>query len=215
MVLVFFGMLILAIVLLLMLLVFGFTLRALGSLLLIPGEFADIVSKESVRRNHALKHATMNVIEERLGRRPLGGQALKDGFTLEGAAPLDVVLSAAREGLSRLKAGELHLAVYRRCGPTIATGAFLCAVLFLGVLLGIGRLSLLNVALAVLVADLLGPRVSKMLQRLLSSFADVSGLRIVGLAGRPLPATGGGAPASRFEVRTAPGAAVLPEKRST
>jgi hypothetical protein len=98
-----------------------------------------------------------------------------------------VVLSAAREGLSRLKAGELHLAVYRRCGPTLATGAFLCAVLFLGVLLGIGRLSLLNVGLAVLVANLLGPRISTLLQRILSSFADVSGLRIVGLAGRPLP----------------------------
>jgi hypothetical protein len=58
----------------------------------------------------------------------------------------------------------------------------------------------------VLVANLLGPRISTMLQRLLSSFADVSGLRIVGLAGRPLPATGGGVLASRFEVRTAPGA---------
>jgi len=215
MVLVFFGMLILAIVLLLMLLVFGFTLRALGSLLLIPGEFADMVGKESVRRNHALKNATMNVIEERLGRRPLGGQASKDGFTLEGAAPPDLVLSAAREGLSRLKAGEQHLAVYRRCGPTLATGAFLCAVLFLGVLLGVGRLSLLNIALAVVVANLLGPQVSAILQRVLSSFADVSGLRVVGLAGRPLPATSGGAPSARFEVRTTPDAGASPKQRPT
>jgi hypothetical protein len=214
MVLVFFGMLIVTIVLLLMLLVFGFTLRALSSLLLIPGEFANIVGKESVRRNHALKHATMNVIEERLGRRPLGGQALRGGFILVGSAPPDLVLSAAREGLSRLKAGEQHLAVYRRCGPTIAMGAFFCALLFLGVLLGLGRLSLLNVALAVLVANLLGTQVSVVLQRVLSSFADVSGLRIVGLAGRPLPVAGG-ASAVRFEVRTAPGAAALPEQRPT
>ena len=118
-----------------------------------------------------------------------------------------MVLSAAREGLSRLKAGELRLAVYRRCGPTIATGAFLCAVIFLGILLGIGRLSLLNVGLAVLVANLLGPRISTLLQRVLSSFADVSGLRIVGLAGRPLPIadspSAGRAPPGRFEVRTA------------
>jgi len=213
MVLVFFGMLILAIVLLLMLLVFGFTLRALGSLLLVPGEFADIVGKESVRRNHALKNATMNVIEERLGRRPLGGQASKDGFTLEGSAPPDLVLSAAQEGLSRLKAGEQHLAVYRRCGPTLATGAFLCAVLFLGVLLGLGRLSLINVSLAVVVANLLGPQISAILQRVLSSFADVSGLRVVGLAGRLLPATSGGIPSVRFEVRTAPASGALQERR--
>jgi hypothetical protein len=104
--------------------------------------------------------------------------------------------------------------VYRRCGPTIATGAFLCAVLFLGVLLGIGRLSLLNVGLAVLVANLLGPRVSTLLQGVLSSFADVSGLRIVGLAGRLLPVTDSGAPSAHFEVRTAPGSA-LRERRPT
>jgi hypothetical protein len=83
----------------------------------------------------------------------------------------------------------------------------------LGVLLGLGRLSLLNVGLAVVVANLLGPQVSAILQRVLSSFVDVSGLRVVGLAGRPLRATSVGVPSVRFEVRTAPDAAVLSEQR--
>jgi hypothetical protein len=74
---------------------------------------------------------------------------------------------------------------------------------------------LLNVGLAVVVANLLGPRVSTILQRVLSYFADVSGLRVVGLAGRLLPATSGGAPSAHFEVRTAPDAAVSRKQRPT
>ncbi len=213
MVLIFFVLLIVTLVLLLMLLVFGFTVRALASLLVIPGEFAGTVGRESVRRNHALQHATMNVIEERFGPSGLEGRALRHGFTLDGAASADVVLAAAQEGLSRLKAGERRLAIRRRCGSTLASAGFLCAMVFLGVLLGTHQLSLLNVVLAVLLANLLSPMLSNLLQRRISGAADVSGQRIVGLAGWRLPASDG-APALRFEVRTAGGAAALPGRRA-
>ena len=210
MVLIFFVLLVVTLVLLLMLLVFGFTLRALASLLVIPGEFAGIVGRGSVRRNHALQHATMNVIQERFGSSGLEGRALGDGFTLDGAASPDVVLTAAQEGLSRLKAGEHRLALRRRCGSTLAPASFLCAMAFLGVLLAAHQLSLLNVVLAVLLANALSPVVSNLLQRCISSAADVSGLRIVGLAGQPgplrsrEPASSGAA--DRYHVRTAPSA---------
>jgi hypothetical protein len=212
-VLIFFVLLIVTLVLLLMLLVFGFTVRALASLLVIPGEFAGTVGRGSVRRNHALQHATMNVIEERFGPSGLVGRALRHGFTLDGAASADVVLAAAQEGLSRLKAGERRLAIRRRCGSTLAPAGFLCAMVFLGVLLGTHQLSLLNVVLAVLLANLLSPMLSNLLQRRISGAADVSGQRIVGLAGWRLPASDG-APALRFEVRTAGGAAALPGRRA-
>ena len=208
MVLLFFVLLVVTLVLLLMLVVFGFTLRALASLLVIPGEFAGIVGSESVRRSHALQHATMNVIEERFGRGGLEGRALEHGFTLDGAASADVVLTSAQEGLSRLKAGERRLAVRRRCGSTLAPAGFLCAMVFLGVLLAANQLSLLNVVLAVLLANALAPAISNLLQRRISGAADVSGQRIVGLAGRPLPPAGG-APAVRFEVRTEADASAL------
>lgn len=212
MILLFFVLLIVTLVLLLMLVVFGFTVRALASLLVIPGDFAGIVGRGSVRRNHALQHATMNVIEERFGSGGLEGRAKKHGFTLDGAASPDVVLMAAKEGLSRLKAGEHRLALRRRCGSTLAPAGFLCAMVFLGVLLAADQLSLLNVVLAVLLANALSPALSNLLQRFISDAADVSGQRIVGLAGWRLSA-GDGTAALHFEVRTAGPAPVPPGPR--
>ncbi len=206
MILIFFALLLVALVLLLMLVVFGFTLRALSSLLLVPGQFAALFRNESVRRNEALKHATMNVIEERFGPSGLNGVARESGFTLDGIAPLDIVLAAAEEGLRRLRAGERRLAIHRRCVTAIVTAGVLAAVVFLGILLGIDRLSLLNVVLAVMVANMLAPFVGMFLQRLLPRYTDISHLRIVGLAERPLlPAKEASSrrPAKeRFRIRT-------------
>ena len=40
--------------------------------------------QQKVRRNHALEHATVNVIEERYGPSNIAGMAYEDGFTLKG-----------------------------------------------------------------------------------------------------------------------------------
>jgi Domain of unknown function (DUF6391) len=206
MILLFFGLLVLTLILLLMLIVFGFTVRALSSLLLIPGQVASVFTNESVRRNEALKHATMNVIEERFGPSGLNGIALKRGFTLDGVAPPDVILAAALEGLRRLRAGERRLAIHRRCVTAIVTAGVLGAVVFLGVLLGTDSLNLLNVVLAVMVANALAPFAGTALQKLISRHADLSHLRIIGLAGSPLLPRGGtsslDSPREHFEVRT-------------
>ena len=53
MILLFFVLLLVAIVFLLMLVVFGFTVRALSSVLLIPRQAASLFTNESVRRNEA------------------------------------------------------------------------------------------------------------------------------------------------------------------
>jgi len=208
-ILLFFGLLVVTLILLLMLVVFGFTMRALASLLLIPGEVAAVFTNASVRRNEALKHATMNVIEERYGPSGLNGVAMKRGFTLDGIAPPDIILAAALEGLRRLRAGERRLAIHRRCVPAIVTAGVLGAVAFLGILLGTDRLNLLNVVLAVMVANALAPFVGTVLQKLLSRYADLSHLRIVGLAGSPLVSSEEAAsprPApEHFEIRTAVG----------
>jgi hypothetical protein len=201
----FFGLLLLGIVLLLMLVVFGFTLRALSSVLLIPGQAAALFTDESVRRNEALKHATMNVIEERFGPSGLNGVSQKRGFTLDGVAPPDIILLAAQEGLRRLRAGERRLAIHRRCVPAIVTAGVLGALVFLGILLAIDRLNLLNVVLAVMVANALAPFVGTVLQKLLPRYTDVSALRIIGLAGSPLAGTEDAVarPArEHFEIRT-------------
>lgn len=205
MIFVFFGLLLVTIVFLLMLVVFGFTLRALSSVLLIPGQAASLFTNESVRRNEALKHATMNVIEERFGPSGLNGVSQRKGFTLDGVAPPDIVLAAAQEGLRRLRGGERRLAIHRRCVPAIATAGLMGALVFLAILLAIDRLNLLNVVLAVMVANLIAPFAGTLLQKLLPRYTDVSDLRIVGLAGSPLAGPESAAPRAareHFEIRT-------------
>ena len=186
MILVFFALLLVTIVFLVMLVVFGFTLRALSSVLLVPHQAAALLTNESVRRNEALKHATMNVIEERYGPSGLNGVSLDKGFTLDGIAPPDIILFAAQEGLRRLRAGERRLAIHRRSVAAIVTASVLGALVFFGILLGIDRLNLLNVVLAVMVANALAPFGGMLLQRLLPRYTDVSDLHIIGLAGSPL-----------------------------
>ena len=64
----------------LLLLPFGFTLRSLFSLLTIPGQIWQIATNRRLRANHALEHATINVIEEYYGPQQLAGFAREDGF---------------------------------------------------------------------------------------------------------------------------------------
>jgi hypothetical protein len=205
MILLFFALLLIAIVFLLMLVVFGFTVRALSSVLLIPRQAASLFTNESVRRNEVLKHATMNVIEERFGPSGLNGVSRDRGFTLDGIAPPDIILLAAQEGLRRLRAGERRLAVHRRCVTAIVSAGLLAALAFFGILLGIGRLNLLNVVLAVTLANALAPFAGMPLQKLLPRYTDLSDLHIVGLSESPLPEQrppGDRPPSEHFEVRT-------------
>lgn len=206
MILLFFGLLLVTIVFLLMLIVFGFTIRALSSVLLIPRQAAALFTNESVRRNEVLKHATMNVIEERFGPSGLNGVSRGEGFTLDGVAPPDIILLAAQEGLRRLREGERRLAIHRRCVTAIVSAGLLGALVFLGVLLGTNRMSLLNVVLAVMVANALAPFVGMLLQKLLPRYTDVSDLHIVGLAGSPVVpeqrAVAGSPVREHFEIRT-------------
>ncbi len=206
MILLFFGLLLVTIVFLLMLIVFGFTVRAFSSVLLIPRQAAGLFTDESVRRNEVLKHATMNVIEKRFGPSGLNGVARGDGFTLEGIAPPDIILGAAQEGLRRLRAGERRLAVHRRCVTAIVSAGVLGALVFFGILMGTNRMSVLNIVLAVVVANALAPFAGLVLQKLLPRYTDVSDLHIIGLAGSPLPkhahAFAGIPSREHFEIRT-------------
>ena len=66
----------------------------------------------TVRRNHALEHATLAVILRRLGHdiRALG-RATGDGYFLYADVPTEFFEDCANEALARMKQGEGHLAV--------------------------------------------------------------------------------------------------------
>lgn len=91
-----------------------------------------------VRRNHALEHATMNVLSERYRDLRLVGRASLWGFYVYGNVPTEGVLAAAQEGLQRLQAGNRRMAIHPNCGSNLAVAGILAGV---GAFLALGGLS--------------------------------------------------------------------------
>src|SRR3972149_2408845 len=80
----------------------------------------------SVRRNHALEHATISVLASRLGRDiRLVGRATRNGFYLYGDMTPEQVRESTIEALHRLRRGESHLAVSPMCGTNLAVAGIL------------------------------------------------------------------------------------------
>ncbi|MGC9335562.1 MAG: DUF6391 domain-containing protein [Anaerolineae bacterium] len=95
----------------------------------------DLPLISRVRRNHALEHATMQVLSEHHSNLRLMGRSSLWGFHIYGDASTEDVLNAAREGLRRLKAGEQAMAIHPNCGSNYVvagTVAALSAFLALG-----------------------------------------------------------------------------------
>jgi len=153
--------------------------QAFAAALAAPGQFLAIATNRKLRRNHALEHATINVMEQRHGPQRLAGMASEEGFTIRGYADAEVLREAAQEGLARLKRGEHWLAVHDRCGTSRAVGNLVSAVILLVVLFGLGRFSLVNVILVMLVANLVGPSLGRLLQVYVTTSTDVDDLYIV------------------------------------
>ena len=94
----------------------------------------DLSFIHRIRRNHALEHATLNL----LGKQHPGAQAMgisgPRGFTIYTSLTAEEIVPAAMEALRRLKAGESALRVHRNCGTNMVTTATLTT---LATLLGI------------------------------------------------------------------------------
>jgi hypothetical protein len=85
----------------------------------------DLPLMGAVRRNHALEHATLNVLAEKQRGLRLVGRSDWHGFTLYGTVSSEDVADAVALALERLRAGEKALAIHPRCGTNLATGAVL------------------------------------------------------------------------------------------
>jgi hypothetical protein len=138
----------------------------------------------TVKRNHALEHATIAVLLRRIGRDiRVIGRATNDGYYLYADVPTDLVESCTREALQRLKSGEGHLAVSPLCGTNIAvTGALAGAAS----LLTLGRAGhrterLPNAMVASMVAVVAAQPIGRMVQRYLTTSPDLADIEIVGI----------------------------------
>lgn len=161
---------------------YGFTIYSLITLVTVPQQIINIAKNKAIRRNHALEHATINVLEKYAGGRlPLSGLAQKNGFIISGTQNPNLVVEAAQEGLSLLEKGECQLAIHRNCGTSIAIANFLAALLFLIFLIQTGHFSIFAIVIALLLANLLGPYLGEFTQKYFTTSCDVEDLEIAGI----------------------------------
>ncbi|HET89738.1 MAG TPA: hypothetical protein ENN99_03225 [Chloroflexi bacterium] len=141
-----------------------------------------------VRRNHALEHATIQVLSERHRDLRVAGRSSLWGFYLYGQVGSEEVLAAAQEGLRRLRQGQSQMALHRNCGSNFVVAGTLAGLGAFLVIEGIAgrpkswieRMARLPLAcaaatLGIILAQPLGP----IFQARVTTQADVGDLRIV------------------------------------
>jgi len=153
----------------------------------------------SVRRNHALEHATISILMGRLGPDTrLVGRATSSGVYIYGNVPTKDVEESAEQGLSRLQAGESVLAVSPLCGTNLAVAGVLAG---LASTVSAGNRSrwerLPGVLRASMLAVLAAQPLGRWLQKYVTTSPDLEDVEIVEVRG------GGHARRSYYKVETA------------
>jgi hypothetical protein len=139
----------------------------------------------SVRRNHALEHATLNILNRRFPQYHLAGYSHTGGFWVFGEVPTSELRIAAEEALRRLNDGEENLAIHPHCGTNYVTMGIAAGAASWLAALGmkkdwrdrLDRLSLIVTVstLAMIASQPLGPKV----QRNITTAASLGALEIV------------------------------------
>lgn len=122
-----------------------------------------------IRIAHAIEHATVAILHERLGRRA-PTLALSDPFgfsLLSPYSPHEVEL-ASREAVERLRNGEHALAVTDLCGSNLAVGGLLTAAASLAAANGRPRQNFPSAVAAATLVLLAAPLAGRWLQRTLT-----------------------------------------------
>lgn len=140
----------------------------------------------AVRRNHALEHATISVLLGKLGQHTrLVGRATTNGFYVYGNVPTETISESAVEALARLRRGESRLAVSPLCGTNLAVAGVLAGLASMLAIGNRGRLERLpNVLTAAVLAVMGAQPLGRLVQKHVTTSADVDGLEIVRVSRR-------------------------------
>ncbi len=171
------GLLFLVLLGFLLALPFILLIHSVQTLVLAPISLWQTFTDKQVRRNHALEHATANVLEEKFPQAYVGGMAFKDGFQLFGRIPPAMhLMQAAREGLQRLKQGETNLALHPRCGTSIMIGQVMFALVFLFVFFFMHHFNILEIFLFFLFSAIVSRPLGLLAQKYITTSTDVEEL---------------------------------------
>ena len=138
-----------------------------------------------IRRNHALEHATLHVLNERHRNLRLVGRSSLSGFSVYGAVPTESLVAAAQDALIRLGNGEHQLATHPNCGSNLAVAGTLAGLAVFLVMGGGGsrgrfsRLARLPLACAAATVSLiLAPPLGLAFQAHVTTQSDIGSLLI-------------------------------------
>lgn len=138
---------------------------------------------ERIRRNHALEHATLHMLE---AGQPLraGGRASHNGFHLFGDLPDEAaVRAAAEQAIHRMGDGQHALAVHPRCGTNLVTTGVLTGAFALAGALAMGKHSpwyvqLPSAILGAMVDALLARPLGPLMQAKVTTSPHVRGAKV-------------------------------------
>jgi hypothetical protein len=81
-----------------------------------------------IRRNHALEHATLQILARSNPFARMAGYSDMNGFWLVGDVSTDGLAASVEEALARLRAGEIGLAIHPNCGTNFVATGFLAGI---------------------------------------------------------------------------------------
>ncbi len=165
--------------LMLVFLPFKFTFDSIFNLFAIPKQIYQIATNPDLRKNHSLEHATVNTLEREYGYKGLAGYAENNGFYIIGVDNIYHVEEAARKGINILKNGQFDFAIHKRCGTSLTVANFLSAIIFLILLFYTGHFSIINMIIAIIIANFIGPYLGQIVQKYLTTTPQIEEMEIV------------------------------------
>ena len=135
----------------------------------------------SIRRNHALEHATITLMLANQGPMRVIGRAGTDGFYVYANVARDRLEEFAHEALGRLQRGEASLAVSPLCGTNIAVAGVLAGAASFVALAGRRSFfdGLSRAVTASMIAIVASQPLGRLIQKNYTTSPDLGGMRIV------------------------------------
>src|SRR5450631_4530988 len=145
----------------------------------------DLLFGRRIRQNHALEHATITVLSDRIPDLRVSARSNSDGFTIFGDVDLGQLRIALDEALSRLLAGEAELAIHPNCGTNLAVGVSLVT---LGTVLGMAsshtRTRVASAAVSSIAGLMAARPLGEYVQKYVTTLPDLQGVRVTDIARR-------------------------------
>lgn len=157
----------------------SYAFQSIVAVFTVPKQIYELYKKPLLRKNHAIEHATISVLEDHFGSKGVfSGYAREDGFIIQGPVDILTLEVAARNALDRLKAGEKELAVHSSCGTGKAVGSFISGIIILGIFLFAGYLNIWTIILSFLISAFVGPITGEIVQKLFTTMPEVKDMFI-------------------------------------